>query len=370
MVKLRRDADSDAIRVGVLMADTCGGFDLHATTPARRESMLGPFATAGSSMPEDREAIAAAGRCRGRSVDRVVAPNGNELRHDGHRDLLRGEGPDPESDRTVQTFSLFPGHAGPHEAVLACGVVASAPENTDVARACFRQEREQDILDLFVVDETDGVGALVRRNERHDAGRPPNEHLRRVGILIGVGETRPVVRNDDPETNSACRDTERLGGVTGSVDEEAWRRDHGFEIHPGRSDVDDPSLLPRDRGFDSRGQFVGRRSVDAAGDKPLSRDKEGVGALVRPGDHRCHHAGEVCPRHAAKLVGEVRPWFDEHLHRSATREAEAERVFVAQPVDHEARRVGFEDGLGVGSDISLDTPETHRTRHAAIRRDE
>lgn len=60
MFKVRRYAESDAIRVGVLIADTHGDFNLHAMTPTKRESMLGPFALAASSMPEDREAIAAA----------------------------------------------------------------------------------------------------------------------------------------------------------------------------------------------------------------------------------------------------------------------------------------------------------------------
>jgi GNAT superfamily N-acetyltransferase len=60
MFEVRRYAESDAIRVGVLIADTYGGFNLRAMTPAKRESMLGPFALAGSSMPDDREAIAAA----------------------------------------------------------------------------------------------------------------------------------------------------------------------------------------------------------------------------------------------------------------------------------------------------------------------
>ena len=60
MFRVRRYAESDAIQVGVLIADTYGGLNLHAMTPAKRESMLGPFAVAGSSMPEDREAIATA----------------------------------------------------------------------------------------------------------------------------------------------------------------------------------------------------------------------------------------------------------------------------------------------------------------------
>ena len=60
MFKVRRYVQSDAIRVGVLIADTYGGFNLRAMTPAKRESMLGPFATAGSAMPQHREAIAAA----------------------------------------------------------------------------------------------------------------------------------------------------------------------------------------------------------------------------------------------------------------------------------------------------------------------
>jgi GNAT superfamily N-acetyltransferase len=42
----------------VLIADTYGGFNLHAMTPTKRESMLGPFALADSSMPQHREAIA------------------------------------------------------------------------------------------------------------------------------------------------------------------------------------------------------------------------------------------------------------------------------------------------------------------------
>lgn len=60
MVKVRKYIDSDATRVGVLIADTYGDFNLHAMPPVKRETMLGPFALAGSSMPEDREAIAAA----------------------------------------------------------------------------------------------------------------------------------------------------------------------------------------------------------------------------------------------------------------------------------------------------------------------
>lgn len=60
MFAVRRYAESDAIRVGVLIARTYGGFNLCAVTPGKRESMLGPFARAGSSTPEDREAIAAA----------------------------------------------------------------------------------------------------------------------------------------------------------------------------------------------------------------------------------------------------------------------------------------------------------------------
>jgi len=60
MFKVRRYAASDAIRVGVLIADTYGGFNLNAMTLAKRESMLGPFARAGSSMPGDREVIAVA----------------------------------------------------------------------------------------------------------------------------------------------------------------------------------------------------------------------------------------------------------------------------------------------------------------------
>jgi len=60
MFKVRSYSESDAVRVGVLIAETYGDFNLHAMTPVKRESMLGPFALAYSSMPEDRKAIAAA----------------------------------------------------------------------------------------------------------------------------------------------------------------------------------------------------------------------------------------------------------------------------------------------------------------------
>lgn len=60
MFKVRGYAESDARRAGVLIADTYGGFNLHAMTPAKRESMPGSFALAGSSMPRHREAIATA----------------------------------------------------------------------------------------------------------------------------------------------------------------------------------------------------------------------------------------------------------------------------------------------------------------------
>ena len=58
MFTIRRYQKSDARQVGILIADVYGGYNLPEMTPDKRESMLGPFAYARSSVPEHQEAIA------------------------------------------------------------------------------------------------------------------------------------------------------------------------------------------------------------------------------------------------------------------------------------------------------------------------
>lgn len=57
---IRRYKKSDAPRVGILIAETYGNFNLPEMNPEKRVSMLGPFAFARSSAREHREAIAQA----------------------------------------------------------------------------------------------------------------------------------------------------------------------------------------------------------------------------------------------------------------------------------------------------------------------
>ncbi len=60
MVKVRKYEEYDAAGVGILIADTYGGFNLAGFTPDKRDSMLGPFAHARSPEPQHREGIVAA----------------------------------------------------------------------------------------------------------------------------------------------------------------------------------------------------------------------------------------------------------------------------------------------------------------------
>ena len=60
MFTIRRYQKKDASQVGILIAETYGGFNLSEMAPEKRASMLGPFAFARSSEPEHREAIVAA----------------------------------------------------------------------------------------------------------------------------------------------------------------------------------------------------------------------------------------------------------------------------------------------------------------------
>lgn len=60
MFTIRRYQKKDASQVGILIAETYGGFNLSEMAPEKRASMLGPFAFARSSELEHREAIAAA----------------------------------------------------------------------------------------------------------------------------------------------------------------------------------------------------------------------------------------------------------------------------------------------------------------------
>ncbi|MEN8041095.1 MAG: GNAT family N-acetyltransferase, partial [Actinomycetota bacterium] len=96
MYRIRRYAESDAARVGMLIADTYGDFNLHAVTRAKRESMLGPFALAASTMSQHREAI----------VEAISAPSVWVAEDDGEIvGVLRG-GRTDHRGRTVLS-SLF-----------------------------------------------------------------------------------------------------------------------------------------------------------------------------------------------------------------------------------------------------------------------
>jgi len=58
--KIRRYKKSDAVRAGILIAETYGGFNLPEMAAEKRASMLGPFAFAHSSAPGHRKSIAQA----------------------------------------------------------------------------------------------------------------------------------------------------------------------------------------------------------------------------------------------------------------------------------------------------------------------
>jgi GNAT superfamily N-acetyltransferase len=57
---IRRYKKSDGERVGILIAETYGDFNLPEMEPGKRAAMLGPFAFANSSRQEHRDAIAQA----------------------------------------------------------------------------------------------------------------------------------------------------------------------------------------------------------------------------------------------------------------------------------------------------------------------
>lgn len=96
MVLVRRYVESDSVRVGVLIADTYGRFNLAAIAPNRRRRMLGPFASARSSIPTHRKMIANA----------IAAPSVWVAEHGGEIvGVLRG-GRTDHRGRTVLS-SLF-----------------------------------------------------------------------------------------------------------------------------------------------------------------------------------------------------------------------------------------------------------------------
>lgn len=57
---IRRYRESDAVSVGVLIADTYSEFNLSEVTSEQQDAMLGPFLYARSSEPSHRESIAEA----------------------------------------------------------------------------------------------------------------------------------------------------------------------------------------------------------------------------------------------------------------------------------------------------------------------
>ena len=98
MVAIRRYAKDDTTRVGVLIADTYGEFNLSAMKPEARQSMLGPFAFARSSRSAHRQAVARA----------ISAPSVWVAEHQGEIvGVLRG-GRTDDKGRTVLS-SLFVG---------------------------------------------------------------------------------------------------------------------------------------------------------------------------------------------------------------------------------------------------------------------
>ena len=87
---------SDAGKVGILIADTFGEFNLAEMSPGKRASMLGPFAFADSLTSDHREAI----------VNAISAPSVWVAEHDSEIiGVLRGGRVD-HKDRTVLS-SLF-----------------------------------------------------------------------------------------------------------------------------------------------------------------------------------------------------------------------------------------------------------------------
>ena len=96
MLEVRKYRQADAERIGRLIADVYGEFNLREAEPDKRTSMPGPFAFANSSMPQHQEAI----------VNTISAPSvwvaeqGSEI-----AGVLRG-GRTDERGRTVMS-SLF-----------------------------------------------------------------------------------------------------------------------------------------------------------------------------------------------------------------------------------------------------------------------
>ncbi len=94
--EIRRYTESDAGKVGILIADTFGEFNLAEMSRGKRASMLGPFAFANSSESEHQEAI----------VNAISAPSVWVAEHDNEIiGVLRG-GRIDHKGRTVLS-SLF-----------------------------------------------------------------------------------------------------------------------------------------------------------------------------------------------------------------------------------------------------------------------
>ena len=60
MLTIRPYQESDAVRIGILIADTYSEFNLSDLTPEQRDLMLGPFLYARSTESSQRESIAEA----------------------------------------------------------------------------------------------------------------------------------------------------------------------------------------------------------------------------------------------------------------------------------------------------------------------
>ncbi|TVP75803.1 MAG: hypothetical protein EA352_07275 [Gemmatimonadales bacterium] len=156
---------------------------------------------------------------------RATPPVEHPLRRNGHRDLLRGFGPQVQPHRCMDPEQLASGDPLLQKLVEGGPDPAAGPDHPDPPgrdRPVLQKEVAEALVVVFVPPrDQEDVGPLRRRDPGEGVPEVDAGHPMCVGEGFGDGKVRSVVGHGDPPAQEGRQFVDRTGQVAGAHDEEA-----------------------------------------------------------------------------------------------------------------------------------------------------
>src|SRR6266508_1903226 len=266
---------------------------------------------------------------------------GGDLRQDRERDLRGSASAEVEADRRVHLAQALFGDAFVAQHPLDEDRLASAAEQTDVARlgADGRAKRVRVELVAARRDDDERVPADLHRLERLD--HVGVHHLDAVGEPLARRELAAVLDDGDLVVEQRGHARDRETDVAAADDDEARLREHRLDEQLVR-------IVERHR---ARGPLTerirrgGRRALDGP---PAGRRREDVAEQLAIAD-------------AQRTLAR----FDPDPHRPAADEPRVPRQLLGELVLAERRLARADDAARLVERVTLDAPAAERAREAA-----